>query len=68
MTTKKFASNEVIGKKQLSNLKGGTHLNSETITAINSFIATATTVITNYVNSLEGGDETDKRAKKPGAN
>ena len=65
MTTKKFASNEVIGKNQLSNLKGGTQLSGQTIATINSIVATATTVITNYVNSLEGGDETDKRPKRP---
>jgi hypothetical protein len=66
MTTKKFATNEVLGKKQLTNLKGGIELSSGTIATITSIISTTTTAVTSYVNSLEGGDETDKRAKKPG--
>jgi hypothetical protein len=53
MNTNKLKSNEIIGKRQLLNLKGGIDLPS-------------TPAITIPVLSLEGGDETDKRAKRPG--
>jgi hypothetical protein len=59
MNTNKLKSNEIIGKRQLFNLKGGTNSSTNTNPSSNNG------GISN-INTVEGGDETDKRAKRPG--
>ena len=66
MNKKNLNANEIIGNKQLLAIKGGTSL--ATILGsnnLNTLITTATTIVTNYLASLDG-DETDKRTKRPG--